>query len=52
MVKTIAAQIESQLTERLHVNAVEAVLGGIVLEDDDATRVRTHHDVILNDKKS
>ena len=52
MVKTIAAQIESQLTERLHVNAVEAVLGGIVLEDHDATRVRTHHDVILNDKKS
>ena len=42
----------SPLTEGLHVDAVEAVLGGIVLEDDDAARVGAHHHVILNGQKS
>ena len=31
----------------LHVNPVEGVLGGIVLEDTDAARVSAHHYVVL-----
>ena len=38
----------SRLAERLHVDAVEGVLGAIVLQDHDPTRIRPQNDVVWN----
>ena len=40
------------LAEGLHVDAVEAVFGGVVLEDDDAAGVGANHDIVLKSDES